>query len=152
MVMELSLTVDPHDCVLAIVGSRDIPQYVAESLIRQSVLGHKPRMVISGGARGIDRYAVEIAREMGIATMEFLPSQQTWDAPEVGESTETFDGTDLRITVPGGYKQRNLRIAEACTCLVRIYSPTTKTYGSGFTADRAEELGKPVVRHLIGAT
>jgi hypothetical protein len=31
-----------------------------------------------------------------------------------------------------------------------MYSRTTKTYGSGFTADYAEAVGKNVTRHLIG--
>jgi hypothetical protein len=148
--MNLALTIEPHDCVLAIVGSRDIPRYAAESLIREAILAHKPKMVVSGGARGIDSYAAEIAEESGLSVIEFVPKFMRWEAPETGEPEETLVGSRMRMTVPGGFKSRNAAVAEACTCLVRIYSPTTKTYGSGWTADHAELLGKRVTRHLVG--
>lgn len=141
---------DHEGCVLAIVGSRDVPRYQAESLIKQSLLEHKPSMVISGGARGIDSFAVEIAHEMGFATMEFVPEHMNWDHPAtLSEPTEIVQDKGMRVVVPGGFRARNEKIAEAATCLVRIASTTTKTYGSGWTADRAEALGKRVTRHTV---
>jgi hypothetical protein len=44
---------------------------------------------------------------------------------------------------PGGFKERNLRIAVACDELVRIVAHGTRTYGSGWTRDRAAAMGKP---------
>jgi hypothetical protein len=41
------------------------------------------------------------------------------------------------------------KVADACICLVRIASTTTKTYGSGWTADYAERQGKSVQRYYI---
>lgn len=50
---------------------------------------------------------------------------------------------------PGGFKERNTRIAKECECLVRIYSPDSKTYGSGWTADEADRRGKTVDRFAL---
>ena len=71
-----------------------------------------------------------MARAAGIQVVEFLPT------------TFKFHGA-------GGFAERNMKIAEMCVCLVRIASTTTSTYGSGWTADRAEELGKDVYRFHI---
>lgn len=143
--------VDGHEnCALAIVGSRDVLGYQSESIIKAAILEHKPKIVISGGARGVDTQAVLTAKAMGVTILEFQPSEQTWDVPaSTKEVVETVTDVGMRIVVPGGYKQRNESIAEACDCLVRIASHTTKTYGSGWTADQAEKLGKRVYRHTV---
>lgn len=142
--------VETHsDCVLAIVGSRDVPDYQSESLVKQAILEHGPSVVISGGAKGVDKVAARVAMDLGVSIMEFIPREPTWDAPARGEPMETATDKGLVITVPGGFKQRNEKIAETADCLVRISSSTTKTYGSGWTADRAEALGKRVVRHTV---
>jgi len=139
-------------CVLAIVGSRDVPDYQSSSLVKQAILEHKPKLVVSGGAVGVDSIAVVVARELGIPTMEFLPEMQTWDYTGAGlmkEPIEVFDENGVQIKMPGGFKQRNIKVAEICDCLVRISSATTKTYGSGWTADYAERIGKRVHRHTV---
>ncbi len=84
--------------------------------------------VISGGARGIDSLAVSIAKDRGFKVMEFLPANSRWE--------------------PNSYKDRNLLIAETCDALVRISHHASKTYGSGWTADRAEEMDKLVLRYI----
>ncbi len=48
-----------------------------------------------------------------------------------------------------GFKPRNIQIATACERLVRIVSTTTKTYGSGWTRDYADNLGKPTEEIII---
>jgi hypothetical protein len=127
--------------MLAIVGSRDVNAMGANKLIAEVLEQHKPIMVISGGSKpaasaalrglcSIDFTAAGHARALGIQVVEFLPT--SWK----------FHG-------PGGFAERNMKIAEACVCLVRIASTTTTTYGSGWTADRAEELGKDVWRFVI---
>jgi hypothetical protein len=140
-----------HDCVLAIVGSRDLPAYSTESKIREVLLDHKPKMVVSGGARGVDSQARIIAIASGIQFMEFLPQHPAFHAPATGEAIESIraDGV-MEVIVPGGFQARNEAVADACTCLVRIASPTTKTYGSGWTADYAEKIGKNVERFVVG--
>lgn len=142
---------DPHTgCVLAIVGSRDVPDYLSSSLVKQTILEHKPSMVISGGARGVDTMAEVMAYEMGIPVIQFTPAQHSWDPP-VGDAKPIENVADygMAVLVPGGYKARNMKIAESCDCLVRIASSTTKTYGSGWTADYAERIGKRVIRHTV---
>ena len=129
-----------------------MPRYSAESLIRQAILEHKPNIVVSGGARGIDTFAREIAQEMGVTVMEFVPETSVWDASPMAGAVPTETPTDfgMRVTVPGGFRARNEAVGDACTCLERLYTRTTTTYGSGWTADHAEKLGKNVTRHLIG--
>lgn len=115
-------------CILAIVGSRDLDGDIrAEAIIDALIDQHAPRLVVSGGAKGIDQMGVRAARERGIPVQEFIPKVFAW-------------------AVPGGFKDRNMDIATACECLARIYSSTTKTYGSGHCADYAEKIGRRVNR------
>ena len=83
--------------------------------------GNRPELVISGGAAGIDTMAEEVATMLGIPTRIFMPEGRGWPL----------------------YKARNLKIATECDHLWRIVSARTKTYGSGWTRDRAAEMGKP---------
>ncbi len=116
---------------LAIVGSvqfaHDMPAWEwAEEVIRQRLVALSPELVISGGAAGIDTLGVRQARIRGIPVREHFPKANRW--------------------APSGYKERNLLIAEDCTHLLCIRHPMSKTYGSGWTADTAENLGKTVER------
>lgn len=51
-----------------------------------------------------------------------------------------------RFRGPGGYRERDEKIAQDCTHLLRLACRQATTYGSGWTADRAEQLGRIVVR------
>jgi hypothetical protein len=127
-----------------------VPRYQTESIIKAAILEHKPRTVISGAANGVDMHGVEIAHLSGIGTVEYVPEKYEWDVePGLKEATEQTTDTGIRVVVPGGFKARNQKIAESCDCLLRIASTTTKTYGSGWTADLAERLGKRVFRHTV---
>jgi len=107
---------------LAIVGSVTLAGCdAARSLIREVLERYHPDLVISGGAAGIDTMARMEAEAMGIAVQEFLPARPRWG---------------------DGYRPRNLKIAGACDVLIRIVDPDSKTYGSGWTRDRAVEMGK----------
>jgi hypothetical protein len=122
-------------CKLAIVGSTtfakkgmDDARLEAMQAIATVIDVVKPDIVISGGARGIDSYAEEIARQRGgLGLIIHTPKVTGWL----------------------GYKARNLLIAQDCTRLVRIVASTSTTYGSGWTRDRAKELGKPVLEITI---
>lgn len=81
----------------------------------------KPVKVVSGGAIGIDSMAVAIARSMGIPYEVFLPKEKSWE---------------------GGFKPRNILIAQACDKLLRVVAKSSTTYGSGWTRDYAAGLGK----------
>jgi hypothetical protein len=117
---------------LAIVGSTKFEDDPAGIELATELINHYldrlfVDLVISGGARGIDQLGVRLARERNIDVIEFLPMNNRWE--------------------PKGYKDRNLVIAEACDELLRLAHYKSKTYGSGWTADHAESLGKPVHRY-----
>lgn len=56
---------------------------------------------------------------------------------------------EFRRWQPRGFKARNILIAVTCDEMLCIRNPGTTTYGSGWTADHMETLGKPVTRILI---
>ena len=124
---------------VAIVGSvfKDNPLGAVEArkivakIITQEYAEHGSELVIvSGGADGVDTFAEEFAKWNGIATEIFLPENPWWS--------------------PNGYKERNIKIAEACVKLYRVYDINTKTWGSGFTRHAAEIKGKIVVSMTVG--
>ena len=66
--------------VVAIVGSRDwpFPEQV-EKAVRDLLAKHGTRLhIVSGGARGVDRYAVELARDLGIGYTVHKPDWDLW--------------------------------------------------------------------------
>lgn len=116
---------------LAIVGSAELTaeQVAAAKFILAHVFTrYQPTKVVSGGAPGIDTLAERAARYRGIEFEKFLPAEKNWER---------------------GFKPRNIKIAEACDQLVRIVSSTAKTYGSGWTRDYAEDIGKPTEEFTV---
>lgn len=115
---------------LAIVGSTRFVNPQGEMLARNAIEGFMAGLVdtdivISGGALGVDSWAAEAARVWGFEVVEHFPKNPRWE--------------------PDGYKDRNFLIATECDALVRIYCAKSMTYGSGWTADYALKLDKPVV-------
>jgi hypothetical protein len=104
---------------IAIIGSRDYPnlqevqQYVQDQLNEADV-------VISGGARGVDRTAEMAAKARGLKTEIYLPDWQ-------------------RYGKPAGIK-RNLQMIDACDFVVAFYDGSSK--GTRFTIDEAIKRGK----------
>lgn len=116
---------------LAIVGSTSLEgNEEALHFIKTCLSFYAPTLVISGGAPGIDTMAVKAAKEMGIKTQEFKPKVKRW-------------------AVKGGFKERNEKIAKSCDMLIRIVDKNTKTYGSGWTRDRAMTYGAETVEFII---
>lgn len=124
--------------ILAIVGSTTFAnpnwERIALAQIRAEVTHYDkpPAMIISGGADGIDKLAERYANEHGIDFRDFLPKYRRWE--------------------PEGFKARNMIVGATCTRLLAIRCILSRTYGSGWTADYAEKLGRPVRRRLISAT
>lgn len=123
---------------LAVVGSTNITNKqrgIASVIIDGFFFSYSPDVVISGGAIGIDSLARGRVtawnrdQEWNINFIEFLPENPRWD--------------------PEGFKDRNIKIAEDCTHLLCIRTTQSTTYGSGWTADQAERLGKTVWRIKI---
>ena len=125
---------------LAVVGSTrfahpDAYRY-ATALIDATLAKHQPEAVISGGAAGVDTWAADIAVRHGYrpddnTLVVYLPANRRW--------------------APDGYRDRNLQIVADCTHLLAIRCAQSRTYGSGWTADRAEEAGKTVARRVVPA-
>lgn len=120
--------------ILAVVGSTKFadPQGLerAERFTRMYYQLFKPKLIVSGGAEGVDSMAVRVARDFEIPYEEFYPENPRW--------------------APHGYKARNILIAERCEVLVALRCPESRTYGSGWTADYADkQLGKCVIRVLF---
>lgn len=114
---------------LAIVGSTRLKQHpIVEQIIRRVIAHYRPTEIVSGGAKGVDTHAADIALELGISVVVFRPKIAKWE---------------------GGYKERNLQIATYCDRLVRIAYKDSKTYGSGWTRDRAAEMGKPTEEYVV---
>lgn len=92
-------------------------------------------VIVSGRSPkgGIDIFAEEAADAQGITKEIFPPEVHQWED----------DGDKI------GYKTRNQLIADRCDRLYCLKSLNSKTNGSGWTADRAAEQGKLVVREWI---
>ncbi len=117
---------------LAVVGSTNInldQKSIATTIIKGFILEYTPERIISGGAVGIDVLAANAADYLGTPTSIYFPKNARWE--------------------PEGYKERNTTIAQDCTHLLCIRTQQSTTYGSGWTADLAERLGKTVWRVLI---
>lgn len=97
--------------------------------IIQQILPHAS-MVISGRSPlgGIDSWAIEEAAAASVPTQEYPPARRTWE---------------------GGYKQRNLQIAQASDVVVCI---TLKTLPEDFTGMRFDQgcyhCGTPPEDHV----
>jgi hypothetical protein len=117
---------------LAIVGSTKIndEQLSAATAFMQGIIQfYMPELIISGGAVGVDTAAENEAKRFLIKSRIFLPENPRWE--------------------PEGYKVRNTKIAEECTHMLCIRTNQSTTYGSGWTADKAQKLGKVVWRVRI---
>lgn len=127
------------DGALAIVGTivlgcRGDAARAAERA-RLAIVRLEPAVIVSGGARGSDTIAEQVAIALGYT--------------EANGRLVIFRPAVKRFAGPGGYRERDEKIARHCTHLLRLYCRRSTTYGSGWTADRAEELGAIVVRHLV---
>lgn len=109
-------------------------QFIISDVI--STFGREGTTFISGGEpTGVDTWAEEIVDVWrGIEKQIFLPEPRTGrDSPSDWER----------------FKKRNIKVAEACDVLYAIRSKSSTTYGSGWTADYAEKLGKEVHRYYV---
>lgn len=112
---------------LGVVGTR----LVKDRELVRAIIAHYVQMfsggcditVISGGAEGVDTIAEEVANELGVKFIAYLPNGDTWEH----------------------YRERNKRIVEDCDMLLVIRYKDSKTYGSGWTRDYAKRIGKRVV-------
>lgn len=123
---------------LAIVGSRNFaaPGALAQAgqIIHEEIREYRPYGCVSGGADGIDPLFQSLAGQHGytIENGRFVahpPKYRRWQ--------------------PEGFKARNILIGDRATRLVSIRCHAAKTYGSGWTADYAEKIGRDVRRVVL---
>jgi hypothetical protein len=117
--------------VLGCPGDRERARARADLAIRNL----HPDVVISGGAEGGDQIGQEAAEAAGYSEADgtlviFRPQVRRWAGP-------------------GGYHERDIKIAWECTHLLRLSCRQATTYGSGWTADEAGRQGKVVVWHEV---
>lgn len=128
------------DTRLAIVGSVSFVEPGAAAhayhLINWRIDELHPAVIISGGAPGIDSAAETIARRWGY-------SEDNAEKRLIIHRPKNFRWK------PDGFQDRNLLIAQDCTHLLAIRCKHSATYGSGWTADRAQEMGRTVWRELL---
>jgi hypothetical protein len=124
---------------LAIVGTRVLAcpgdRGRAKARAATAITKLTPDVVISGGAEGSDEIGETAATELGY-------TEEAGTLLIIRPRVRRFHG-------PGGYRDRDEQIAQACTHLLRISCRQATTYGSGWTADRAEALGAIVVRYEV---
>lgn len=127
--LSLADEVLPKDEIVCIVGSREVGQGAALREVREILSKYDPEadVVISGGRGNVDLAAEEVAKELGFKFIPFLPWRDQWM----------------------WYQGRNWSMAAACTVLYRITVPRAETYGSGWTRDRAREMGKPTFEVVV---
>lgn len=122
--------------ILAIVGSHKLPDWARTEvipIIDRFIKAHpEVTKVISGGAIGVDTLAEEYAFFWGIEFEAFKPKEHRWSGAN-------------------GFQARNLKIAQTCDMLLRIYHEGIKTRGSEYTANEAARLGKPVYQEMMVA-
>lgn len=100
---------------LGIVGSRRRNSFTDKELIRCRIRAHNPDMIISGGCqKGADRFAEEIADELGLSITIFRPDFRK------------LTSTRTRFDVINVYYERNKKIAEASDCLVALVASDRK--------------------------
>lgn len=126
----------------------------AKALIRKLLLERPDNVLVSGGCHlgGIDQWAEEMADELGVPKEIFKPTVLSWGAP-------------------GGFKERNLKIAQTSdivhVIVVKEYPPTYKDQrfpicyhckalrpthcksGGCYTGMQAQKLGKQAEWHIV---
>lgn len=117
--------------VLGIVGNRSVSFAQCAEIIRQHISSLAPELVVSGGAKGVDSHAVQVARALGVPVKEFLP---------VG----------LRAIGKAAYFKRNREIAQASDVLLCIYAGSSVAGGTAYTHRFAAGLGVRVVPVFLG--
>ncbi len=88
---------------VAIVGSRDVPDYVdVDYVIRHIPLNCTE--IVSGGARGIDTLARQAAQKLDLPIREFLPDYHTYGkrAPLI-RNEQIVDAADYVIALWDGH-------------------------------------------------
>lgn len=112
--------------ILAVVGTRHLgqPRYreYAAQLIMYEIVSDEWDGMVTGDASGIDQLAKDLCDTYAMPCQVLAPEFRRWE--------------------PRGFKDRNMRVCEIADAMLCIRDPESKTYGSGWTANYFETLGK----------
>lgn len=109
--------------ILGIVGSRSIERNECESIILKCIETYNPTTICSGGARGVDSAAEQIANELNINTIIHYPD---WSKGK-----------------GAGFKRNGL-IVDSSDIIIAIYPDASAVGGASDTVWKAKYAGKPV--------
>jgi O-acetyl-ADP-ribose deacetylase (regulator of RNase III) len=142
----VTATITPENSArLAIVGSKQLPEPDAPRLARLIILDEllrlRPKQLHSGGCVGVDQLAAATARQLGLGGPDQLVEHLPVPVRHPPAGMSAF--------ARRGFQQRDDEIAEACSALLRLWSRSTRTWGSGWTAEATGRLGKPVGQVLL---
>jgi hypothetical protein len=124
--------------ILAIVGTRSFANaralHYASFLIEEEVRSLRWDSFVTGDPeysndKGVDAMCVQWCAVYDRSCRTLAPKYRRWE--------------------PEGFKARNIEIANTADEMLCIRNPGSSTYGSGWTADYMDTLGKPVTRILI---
>lgn len=95
-----------------------------------------------------------VAYAKGLEAMRFISGGEESGVDTWAETKAISYGWETRIHLPPtknweGYKARNILIAKDVDILYAIRSTSSTTFGSGWTANYAEKLGKEVHRYYV---
>jgi predicted Rossmann-fold nucleotide-binding protein len=145
---------------LALIGSRRLAaRQKAYAVVARVIDDHLadpdcvPLVILSGGAEGIDQMAAAAARIRGAQVLSSLEDLERVDLQqsrlwllELLPACRLAGGRQPghRCTFAECFAPRNMAIARACDKLVAVIGAGSTTYGSGWTRDRARDLGRPI--------
>lgn len=130
---------------IAIVGSREFscPNFVKEKIDKIcEALGHmeKPLTIISGGAKGVDTWAEEVAKTwegLGVETIIFKPNWNDLSHPDAVIKTGRYGKYDAMAG-----KRRNTLIINEADSVLAFWDG--KSEGTKDSINKAIVAGKPV--------
>lgn len=145
---------------VAVVGSREgAPLELVEKFLLWLHEAHPDSIVVSGGAKGVDKFAETTWLQLGHEVWSYRVLKLGWDDFATERWVLSPEGSRVdRLTIGTGHPHardynsallyRNALIAEACTRLVAFYRPGGST-GTNITEGFAREgYGKEV--HRVG--
>lgn len=118
--------------IVAVVGSRRRKDELnVRELVRELFTKHGSDLVIvSGGCRGVDSWAEDEARKLGVEVKIFKPD---------------LNGTKDYYDVVSRYYERNKKIAEYAIDGIYAFVTRTREGGTENTIKHAQKLGRKIV-------
>ena len=104
---------------IGFVGSRKLRKETVSHKINDYMLnmmdrfGKKDITIVSGGAKGVDTYSIEIAKEFGLRTLVYLPKNDEYSSKFDDDGNLIFQGKYNKI-----YFERNKRIVDMVDILI----------------------------------